>query len=319
MPTGTPGNRVVPAHEGSAQKGGSGTGMLLGQWGDRGWPLCFPEGPGPGRTGLSGGGGPICCPSPARLQTGAQSLRTTESGSTVTGRQCSPAPTSRSPSSSSQESWGPARALRLPRRPHTGAEDPGPRGAHPDQALRPLPLTPSQTLCRPCLPALALSCSRSLGVGISHPYPSGLPILPACAPARVHGPTTAKWGPRPPLLPPGQLAPGLPCVASEPPDPGSRASRALLVTWAGQGASEPLPGLAGARRGHGHQAPRWPEPQPGTVDLWVCSLVRDVRGQRASLSAEKPASLPLTAGWTPSWTDGALLGQPGDVEGPEPS
>lgn len=51
-----------------------------------------------------------------------------------------------------------------------GTEDPGPLGAHPEQALQPLPRTPSQRLCRLCLPALTPSCPRSSGVGVSHPY-----------------------------------------------------------------------------------------------------------------------------------------------------
>lgn len=136
-----------------------------------------------------------------------------------------------------QASWGPeapqaasrvGRGPRPPRSPTRWA--PGPRPA--------LSRSPA-TSAHPPSP----SCFGSPGSGVSHPNPMGSPVRPVPATCHGSGSQHSPVGPRPPLLPPGQLAPRPPCGASEP--PRSRASRASLITWAGQGASEPLPGLAG--------------------------------------------------------------------------
>ena len=103
---------------------------------------------------------------------------------------------------------------------------PRPPRKAPRRAPGPRP-TPSQSPAASTRPP-SPSCSRNPGSGVSHPDPMGSPVQPASAICHGSGSQHSPMGPRPPLLPPGQLAPGRPCGASEP--PRSRASRASLVT-----------------------------------------------------------------------------------------
>lgn len=127
------------------------------------------------------------------------------------------------PSQSKHGPRRPATTPRPPRLPHMGLEGPGPSlltGASVD----------------PCLPAPTLSRVRHLLFS-----PCGQWACPCHLPRLLVPPQSA-------LLPQRQPAPGpLRPASGEPPDPGSRGHRSLLVTWAGQGASELPPGPGGGR------------------------------------------------------------------------
>lgn len=184
-------------------------------------------------------------------------------------RQCNQAPGFRPPSASRQEGGRPAGALRLPGWLHEWAEDPGHLRAQPDGPRAHAPLPPGAPPPLPTHPHPPALGARGQVSPIPTPWahPSGLSLPRLGVPARPRGPKASS--------PPTRAA-------------GSQAALWSLRTSTFQG----LEGFAdhmgwagrlrtSARaggRGHSRQAPCWPGRQPGAADLWVCSLVRGVRG-----------------------------------------
>ena len=154
--------------------------------------LCFPAGLRPGRTSLSGAGGPLCCPNPAAFGRKHRVRAPERAGPwerPAGRRQCNQAPGFRSPSSCRQEGGKPAGALRLPGRPHEWAEDPGHLRAQPDGPRARAPLPPGALPPPPAHPHPPVPGTRCQVSPIPTPWAhlSSLPLTPAMA----RGPSTA--------------------------------------------------------------------------------------------------------------------------------
>lgn len=248
----TPRDRADPAHEGPARKGASETWMLLGPVGSRETKLALPL----SSRSWSGRSG---CPGPKLGLSGAVAhlrLKPCPSGPFRQGQ--SPEPRMGSapaialwdsevvgPSSHFQVTPAPqARPERPPRLLHMRAENQATKSCVP----QPSPLPGASVGL--CLPVLTLSYSRNVGLGISQPHPLGQGAsLSACL---CHLPWFvahhSQLGPKASLPPTGAAGSWASlCSLRTASRLRYQGPQGLLVTWAGQGASESLPGPAGAR------------------------------------------------------------------------
>lgn len=141
----------------------------------------------------------------------------------------------------------PERAPRPPRLPHVRAENQATKSCVP----QPSPFPGASVDL--CLPALTLSYSRNLGLGISHPIPwARVPPHSACL---CHLPWFvahhSQLGSKASLPPTGAAGSWASlCSLRTASRLRYQGPQGLLVTWAGQGASESLPGPAGAGGAH---------------------------------------------------------------------
>lgn len=247
----TPRDRADPAHEGPARKGASETWMLLGPVGSRETKLALPL----SSRSWSGRSG---CPGPKLGLSGAVAhlrLKPCPSGPFRQGQ--SPEPRMGSapaialwdsevvgPSSHFQVTPAPqARPERPPRLLHMRAENQATKSCVP----QPSPLPGASVGL--CLPVLTLSYSRNVGLGIAQPHPLGQGAsLSACL---CHLPWFvahhSQLGPKASLPPTGAAGSWASlCSLRTASRLRYQGPQGLLVTWAGQGASESLPGPAGA-------------------------------------------------------------------------